>query len=243
MSKALTRDLSAGGVTVEVLNGTIRREGQLVDVTRQQRAIVMALALHRRGLTAEQLFDLLYGDRGSSRANAAVRVHIYRLRRRLGEDFIATCGSLYALGNAIAVSLPDELYMKRSRHNLPGLTLGEIESLCGYARTLRSPLPPGLEYYDWYLTAVAWYRQSGRDLALAIARELAARGRDVEAIEIAAELTREDSCDEEAWEEVIRNHLSQGRRPAAVRGYRSLCEALKKDLGLQPSRHLERLLI
>jgi DNA-binding SARP family transcriptional activator len=230
-------------ITIDVLNGTIRRGEQFVMVTRQQRAIVMALALNRSGLSAERLFDLLYSDRGSSRANAAIRVHVYRLRRRLGLDFIATRDSLYTLGSTVAVSLPDELCVKRSKHNLRALAPDEIESLSAYARTLRSPGAPGLEYYDWYGAALARYRQSGRDLALAIVRELAARGRHLDAIEVAMELVREDSCDEEAWEEVIRSHLSEGRRPAAVRGYQSLCAALKKDLGLRPSSSLVRLLV
>lgn len=236
-----TTDLSRTGIAVDPLDGTIRQAGKPIAVTAQQRAIVMALALNQRGLTADQLFDFLYEERGSSRANAAIRVHIYRIRRRLGQGFIATRGSFYYLDAAVAVFLPDELFVKRSKHRLPELALHEIESLCAYARRLRSPASYGLQDYDWYVGAIAWYRRQGRELALAIARELAVRGRHVDVIEIGTELTREDSCDEEAWEEVIRGHLSQGERPAAVRGYRSLCAALKKDLGLQPSADLTTL--
>jgi DNA-binding SARP family transcriptional activator len=231
------------GLAVDVLGGAIIRGDARLVVTSQQRAIVMALAMHPGGLSSERLVDLVYSDASPASERCAIKVHVYRLRRRISLDLIATQGSVYTLGPSIDLLLPADASLELSSSHLRPLRLDEIESLCRYARALRSPVPVGLEYYDWYVGFVARYQQAGRNLALSLSRELVARGHYPEAIQIATELTREDPCDEEAWEEVIRCHLSQGQRSAAVQGFRFLRAALQRDLGIPPSRSLLKLLL
>lgn len=237
-------DLShSDSIAVDVLGGAIMRRRVPLSVTSQQRAIIIALSVHSAGLSAERLVDLLYSDDTPASQCCAIKAHIHRLRRRIADDLIVTLGSVYALGASVRVLLPSDATLRLTAQQLRSLRLDEIETVRLFARRLRSQAPSGLEYYDWYVSHIAKYQQSGRNLALALSRELVNRGHRAEAIQIAAELTQEDLCDEEAWEEVIRCQLSQGHRAAAVQSFRFLRSALQRDLGIRPSSSLLSLLL
>ena len=225
---------------VNVLTGSIESGGVELAPTTQQRAIVVALALHPSGLSSERLIDMVYGDTSHDVCPEALRAHIFRLRRRLGSELVISRGGTYKLGNTVRVIAPgDGLTMDR---DLRHMTDCELQDLSRLGRSLRTPLCGGLEYYDWHARVAAGYQQIGRNVTLAVARELASRGQHAEAIRAATELTLDDQCDEEAWEQIIRSHLSQGQRAAAIHSFRFLSASLSKDLGIAPSNSVFRLL-
>jgi len=217
------------------------RDGRTLELTTLQRAMVIALALHPAGLSWERLADLIYSQNPPASAQAAIKVHVFRLRRRIDRRLIETRGFRYLLGPTIRVIRPDE-QADLSPQRLADMTVDQLQELARRSLPLRSAVPDELEYYDWYSGVIVRYQQSGRDLALRLCRELASRSLFTEAISIATELTRADGCDEEAWELIIRCHLSQGERAAAIHGFRFLRMSLQKDLGLSPSNSLLQLL-
>lgn len=76
-------------------------EGEPVDLSRREQALLMAL-LHNRGriLTADQLKDSIYGLSDDVESNA-LNVHIHNLRRKLGNGIVETIRGLgYRLGKA-----------------------------------------------------------------------------------------------------------------------------------------------
>ncbi|WP_397451957.1 response regulator [Pseudomonas sp. NA-150] len=75
--------------------------GQVVDLSRREQALLHAL-LHNRGrvLSSEQLKDSVYGFSDEVESNA-LNVHIYHLRRKLGNGIVETVRGLgYRLGPA-----------------------------------------------------------------------------------------------------------------------------------------------
>jgi two-component system response regulator QseB len=76
-------------------------DGQPVDLSRREQALLQALLQHRgRVLSAEQLKDSLYGFNDEVESNA-LNVHIHHLRRKLGSGIVETVRGLgYRLGPA-----------------------------------------------------------------------------------------------------------------------------------------------
>lgn len=80
--------------------------------------LLAVLAMHPRGLTAEQLALALYGKRGKT---VTVRAQVHRLRRHLGEDLLDTsrtdcAGRSTATGWRCNDSSPQVRHARHSRH-------------------------------------------------------------------------------------------------------------------------------
>ena len=83
-----------GDCQVNLATGEVWREGQLVELSRREWALLAALLQSRgRVLSPAQLHDSLYGfdqDVGSNTVN----VHVHHLRKKLGADTIDTVRGL-----------------------------------------------------------------------------------------------------------------------------------------------------
>jgi DNA-binding SARP family transcriptional activator len=229
-------------ITVDVLGGTITKGEAPVAVGARERAIVMALAVHRNGLSRERLADLIYADSASASAADGIKVYVHRLRRRVAPEFVLSRDRTYALGPAVRTPISDGTPQRIGGNDLMPCSAADLERLRLNARNLRSPVPSSMEHYEWYVAFALNHQRVGRQLALNVAHELARRHSYLDAIQVATELTFEDPCDEEAWEEIIRCQLAIGQRSAALHGFRFLRSALEKDLGMQPSGNLIALL-
>jgi DNA-binding SARP family transcriptional activator len=229
-------------ITVDVLGGTITKGEAPVAVGARERAIVMALAVHRNGLSRERLADLIYADSASASAADGIKVYVHRLRRRVAPEFVLSRDRTYALGPSVCTPIADGSQAPAGRDDLTQCSVADLERLRLHARNLRSPIPSSMEDYEWYVAFALNHQRVGRQLALNVAHEFASRRSYLEAIQVATELTFEDPCDEEAWEEIIRCQLEIGQRSAALHGFRFLRSALEKDLGMQPSGSLIALL-
>ncbi len=77
----------------------VRLDGQLVDLSRREQALLKALLDHRgQILSTDQLKDFIYGFVDDVESNA-LNVHIYNLRRKLGSNIVETIrGMGYRIG-------------------------------------------------------------------------------------------------------------------------------------------------
>lgn len=80
--------LTHGDIVLDPAARTVHRAGQLVDVSPREFAILMQL-LESRGkvLSRQQLESRLYSWQGSAESNT-IEVHVYNLRRKLGDGMI-----------------------------------------------------------------------------------------------------------------------------------------------------------
>jgi DNA-binding response OmpR family regulator len=77
--------LRAAGIELEPLTGTVTRDGQPIDLSAKERAVLEALLRAApRGLSAEQLLQQAWDENADPFTNAP-KVTIARLRRKLGE--------------------------------------------------------------------------------------------------------------------------------------------------------------
>jgi DNA-binding response OmpR family regulator len=82
---AQPRTLRASGIELEPLTGTVTRDGQTIDLTAKERAVLEALLRAMPGaLSAEKLLEQVWDENVDPFTNT-VRVTIARLRRKLGE--------------------------------------------------------------------------------------------------------------------------------------------------------------
>lgn len=86
--------LALGDCQVNLATGEVWRDGQLVELSRREWALLAALLQSRgRVLSTAQLHDSLYGFEQDVGSNA-VNVHVHHLRKKLGADTIDTVRGL-----------------------------------------------------------------------------------------------------------------------------------------------------
>jgi DNA-binding SARP family transcriptional activator len=220
---------------VDTIDASVCKDGVRVALGSKERAVVMALALHGGPLSRERLSDMIHANAGDGGSPESVKVYVHRIRRRTTPAFIVSADGTYELNKSVRVTKTTFRDVASESKDLSCLDAARLETHRLHARKLRAPMPSPMAEYDWFAGVALAHQRSGRQLALDLTRELMARRRFLDAIQIATELTFEDPCDEEAWETVIRCQVSLGQRSAAAHSYRFLSASLQKDLGLQPS--------
>jgi DNA-binding SARP family transcriptional activator len=229
-------------IVVEMASGRVVRDAIPVVLSQCETTLAVAIAAQPRSVPRRTLASLLYPERNDAAAANMLKVYVYRLRRRVGSNFIVHTEHGYALGAQIAVDLyRGERALREIEDGRISAHAVGVERLLLLARGLRAEAPRHLEDAPWYEGVGQRARRVGRDLAMATARALFVRGDVQPALCIVRELIDEDRCDEDAWEFLIRAHLRDGRRVAAIRGYRSYEAALARELDTGPSPYLRRL--
>jgi DNA-binding SARP family transcriptional activator len=101
----------------------------------------------------------------------------------------------------------------------------------------RGDLLPGW-YDDWVIFERERFRQLRLHALDALARQLNAQGRYVDALEAAIESTRIEPLRESAHRMIIAIHLAEGNVAEAMRHYRFFRDLLGAELGIEPSPRL-----
>jgi DNA-binding response OmpR family regulator len=85
---AQRRTLRAGGIELDLLTGTVTRDGRAVNLTTKERAVLEALLkASPAALSAEKLLEQAWDENTDPFTNV-VQVTIHRLRRKLGQPSI-----------------------------------------------------------------------------------------------------------------------------------------------------------
>jgi two-component system OmpR family response regulator len=82
--------IEIGNIVINLVNQTVTRDDQPVQLTAREYSLVELLALHRGKLISRTLiYDHIFGEDDSSLSNL-VDVHVSNIRKKLGADFIQT---------------------------------------------------------------------------------------------------------------------------------------------------------
>lgn len=83
--------LQCGGLTIDPASRSVSLNGERVDVSRTQYAILLQLLEHAgQVVSREELISNLYGWETDAIDSNTIDVHILYLRRKLGKDYIRT---------------------------------------------------------------------------------------------------------------------------------------------------------
>ncbi len=194
--------------------------------TRRARELVLLVALSRQHrLTRDEVVDALWpqldGDAGG--ANLRKAAHFARQALGLPDALALREGRAALLPTGTVVT--DVVRFEQAADT--ALTRGGADE-CGFAADLYAgDLLPDAPYEPWL--EAARVRLRGKFLRL-----LRAAGR-------MEQLAHEEPSDEQAHQALMRQALAAGHRPAAIRWYGRLRNALERELGVAPSPETETL--
>lgn len=91
-------------IELDVLSATLYADSKRVDLPPREFAVFVALALAPRVWPSYQLIPLLWPGAAISKSSC-LKVYVHRLRKRLGQNVIASTNRGYELDRALAVDL------------------------------------------------------------------------------------------------------------------------------------------
>lgn len=227
-------------IVVEVLTGTIYKNGMAVELSRRERYLMFSLAAVDGVIARARLRAMLWPDSDDDRADNALWITVHRVRRRLGcAAAISTASDGYRLGQGVLVDLAATEALSRR------IRLGEVSETT--LQTATQTLAGAAAFVETGLSDLP--EHVGRRSHIVIdslsdaLHALLGRGDETPlAVEAARALLAADPAHEAACECIMRSSMARGNLAAAVEAFRRHRRALRDELEIEPSPHLLQLL-
>jgi DNA-binding SARP family transcriptional activator len=229
-----------GSLAVNILSGIVKRDGTPLKLTDLELTLVAVLSSQNRSFRRDELIDTIWPTLDESDARNSLKVCIHRVRQKLGENSILLDEGMYRLTPSASVDLRDiEVESRKSRLREIGETERENVRLALHSLTNLRPYPKAPE---WFAELERRVSHLHRELSLRLGLEALKRRAFDDAQDIAHGLASRDLCDEEACEIIIRANLLAGNRSGAIEALRSYATTIRRELDVEPSKTLLRLL-
>jgi DNA-binding SARP family transcriptional activator/TolB-like protein len=219
----------------------IENDGRrLGKVPRKARALLAYLAAQGgRPVSRERLADLLWPYQGSDQARHSLRNCLLELRKALGQSAKRQLAAEFANCRLQDVDADIDRFEQLSRSQLGSELLAAAELYRG--EFLADFVIDSEPFQEW----LAAERDRTLDLVCGILQRLTAlqdaAGEHDAAIQSARRLAALDSLSEIGQRALIRAYARAGRRPEALRQYRTCAEILKRELGVAPDAETQAL--
>lgn len=225
-----------GRLRLSVLGGfRVTLDGAHVDVPMASQRIVAFLALHDEPLHRSYVAGTLWPEYLDGRAAANLRTALSRLPLSPGA-LVGARGQLLSLSAGIDVDMRETRLLIREV-----LDDGEgTVQLCRIRDRLMVDLLPGW-YDDWLVFEQERYREMRLQALEALCRWLVGCGRSGTAVEVGLATVATDPLRESAQRVLLEAHLAHGNPAAAVRGFERYRVRLRRELGMEPSGALARM--
>jgi DNA-binding SARP family transcriptional activator/TolB-like protein len=215
-------------------------ERRLGKVPRKARALLAYLAAQGgRPVSRERLSDLLWPYQGSDQARHSLRNCLLELRRAFGESAGRHLAAEFANCRLQDVDVDIERFERLARSSDRSELLAAAELYRG--EFLADFVIDSEPFQEW----LAAERDRTLDLICSILQRLTAlqdeAGEHDAAIQSARRLVVLDSLSEIGQRALIRAYAHAGRRPEALRQYRTCAEILKRELGVAPDAETQAL--
>src|SRR5271154_746023 len=215
-------------------------ERRLGKVPRKARALLAYLAAQGgRPVSRERLSDLLWPYQGSDQARHSLRNCLLELRRAFGESAGRHLAAEFANCRLQDVDVDIERFERLARLSDRSELLAAAELYRG--EFLADFVIDSEPFQEW----LAAERDRTLDLTCSVLQRLTAlqdaAGEHDPAIQSARRLAGLDSLSEIGQRALIRAYAHAGRRPEALRQYRTCTEILKRELGVAPDAETQAL--
>ncbi len=215
-------------------------ERRLGKVPRKARALLAYLAAQGgRPVSRERLSDLLWPYQGSDQARHSLRNCLLELRRAFGESAGRHLAAEFANCRLQDVDVDIERFERLARLSDRSELLAAAELYRG--EFLADFVIDSEPFQEW----LAAERDRTLDLICSVLQRLTAlqdeAGEHDAAIQSARRLAALDSLSEIGQRALIRAYAHSGRRPEALRQYRTCAEILKRELGVAPDAETQAL--
>ena len=210
--------------------------GRAIPVRRRKARALLAYLAMRRGepQPREKLIALLWGDADPGHARHSLRQTLTVLRRDLSS---LRCREPFLTGDPVCLG-PNLIKVDVATFECLSAS-GETKSLEQASAMYRGEFLEGLDSVgETFETWLAAERDRLRARAVRVLdRLLAVRmatGATAQAMDVALRLLGIDPLREDVHRVLMRLHLREGRRAAAIRQYRACVAILQKELGVSP---------
>ena len=223
-------------IHLEVLSGSALLGEERFALARGERELLLALALHRRGIGTERVTELLWPQIAAPIGRNRLYVALHRLRRRFGGDLLARDGGSYRLDDArVRVDLWNfaELWEIPEHHASEEL-VAQLESATNAAALYEIP--------EWLAPTYRRLEEFAQAVRTTLAERALGAGEIDRSVRLARRALAFDECDERAWSVLIRSHLVARDRLGALRDYRTYSRALMRELQATPAYEIAHLL-
>jgi LuxR family maltose regulon positive regulatory protein len=198
-----------------------------------------------RFLTREEIAAVLWPEADETAAEGQFKVTLNALHKVLEPDrparaptlFVQRRGSSYGL-NLQAPLYVDNIFFEELIAQGDRATdepAAAIEAYSQATRLYRGDLMPDAIYDDWSRPERERLRRLYLTTATRLAELLVAEDDPAQAAGVCEEVLRHDACWEAAYQVLIEAHLQQGDRVAALRVYERCTQALRDELGVEPT--------
>ncbi|GAC1416976.1 MAG: hypothetical protein NVSMB5_07360 [Candidatus Velthaea sp.] len=228
---------------IAVLDGSVRCRGQEIKLADRELELLFALARRRDAVTREELAQLLWPERDDDSTRNLLKVHLHRLRGRLGDEtaIVRTREGL-RLCEGAQVDIWEVERALAAQHSVEIASDAERDAIRAiYVRFTRE-VPARLLAWEWFAPVERKLRELRCELARRLARYALANGHFDDALQLANDMIEHDACDEAAREIAIGALLQKGDRASALRTYRQYRDVLFEELQCDPSDSLRALL-
>jgi len=187
-------------IEVRVFSQCVARDGATLALPERLLEMVMALGLHRSGLSRERFADWIWPQSSSAEGQGALRTSISRLRRILGTEAIISTSRGYMLAPSVRVDLEDAERTLSSIRMRDRLDAAEVERLDSIAGADIDDIVSRTARWDWFEPSLQRLEAIAREAALVIARDALASERWTIARLYASRLLERDERDVTARE-------------------------------------------
>ena len=217
----------------------LRRGSEELRIATSGQRLIALLALRDRPAGRLQVAGMLWPDYSTDRSLADLRTTLWRIRQSC-DHVIAACPSFLWLDVDIEVDVRNLVaFARRLNQSETAPDTADLDSV-PLANLVGDLLPDW--YDDWLQDEREELRQTRLHALESLARQLSACGRHAGAIQAALAAIRLEPLRETAHHTLIEIHLAEGNRSEACRQFQRCRRMLRKELGIEPSDSMRRLL-
>jgi DNA-binding SARP family transcriptional activator len=224
------------GLRLRLLHGfSLSLDGKPVPVPLNEQRLLAFLAVNDQLLLRSYVAGALWLDSSEKHALGNLRSSIWRLNQ-FGVDIVQASRTHVRLSPSVSVDVRDMARLAATLIQRPsGFETNEIDET-----PLRGELLPG-----WYDEWVVIERERTRQLQLhgleALCARLLAFGQTLRAVQVGLAAVAAEPLRESAHRLLIQAHLAEGNVAEAIRQYDLYRTLLLKELGIEPSPTIKRL--
>jgi DNA-binding SARP family transcriptional activator len=201
--------------------------------------LIALLALRDRPGGRLNVAGTLWPDCSTDRSLAGLRTTLWRIRQSCDQVIVASPSFLWIDVNTEVdvrnlIAFAHRLNQQETAHDTADLDSVPLASLVG------DLLPDW--YDDWLQDEREGLRQTRLHALESLARQLSASGRHADAIQAALAAIRLEPLRETAHSTLIEMHLAEGNWSEACRQFQRCRRMLRKELDIEPSDSMRRLL-
>jgi len=205
-------------------------------VSKKAEALLVYLACERRTLSREILAELLWEERGQSRALSNLRVVLASLRKELGE-YVTITRDTAAINRYASIWLDIDQFKElvNAEEVEKAVEIYRGDFLQGfYLRDTR-------EFENWIVIQREQLKRKYLDGLVSLVETALENGDYPRGIQYASQLLSHDPTRETAHRKLMRLLVYNGQRGAALEQYQECWRVLGEELGLEPSQETRQL--